>query len=221
MPEREHLKSTWFLDFEHDAVQDFVRRHTQEGMDDREKMQALYHAVRDGFRYDPYRLDFRRESLKSSHLCQRDHGYCVEKAALYASTLRAVGIPARLFFGDVRNHIGTDRLSEILGTDLLIFHGSTEVWNGRMWVKATPAFNKGLCDHLGVAVLEFDGSVDSIFQAFDTSGSRFMEYLREYGAFNDIPYELFMDAIEIGYNLEGLRGQVIDLKSLKRRRSNG
>lgn len=221
MPDSQQLAPTWFLDFNHPDVQSFVQRHVEEGMSKLEQTVALYYAVRDGFRYDPYRLDFSKEALKSSHLCLRDYGYCVEKAALYTSTLRAIGVPARLFFGDVRNHLGTARLEAFLKTDRLIFHGCTEVWNGQHWVKATPVFNRELCERLGVEALDFDGEHDAVFQAYDTSGGRFMEYLHEHGSFDDVPYDLFLDSIETGYQIGQLKGKKIDLKALIHEASQG
>ena len=208
------LQSTDFLDFEHPAVQAFVAEHVEDAMTHAQKRDALYIAVRDGFRYDPYILDFRPTGLKASDLIlrEREAGYCVEKAVLYAAALRAVGIPSRLFFGDVKNHIAVDKLVQILGTDRLVFHGGTEVWNGTKWVKATPAFNKELCNRFGVPALEFDGVHDSMFQAYDTSGARFMEYLKDYGTFEDMPFDLYLDTLEEVYGLQGLRGTVLNLR---------
>ena len=67
------------------------------------------------------------------------------------------------------------------------------------WVKATPAFNKRLCDFLGVDPIEFDGTSDAIFQEYDRAGNVFMEYLHDYGAFDDVPYELFLDELDKHY----------------------
>lgn len=202
------------MDFEHPAVQAFVAEHVEDTMTSAQKRDALYIAVRDGFRYDPYVLDFRPEGLRASDLVLRERGsgYCVEKAVLYAAALRAVGIPSRLFFGDVKNHIAVDKLVQILGTDRLVFHGGTEVWNGTEWVKATPAFNQELCDRFGVPPLAFDGEHDSMFQAYNDSGARFMEYLKDYGTFNDLPYDLYLNTLEEVYGLHGLRGKVLNLR---------
>jgi hypothetical protein len=47
-----------------------------------------------------------------------------------------------------------------------------------------------LCHFLNVATLEFDGTQDAIFQEFDNKGNVFMEYLHDYGDFDDMPYDL-------------------------------
>jgi hypothetical protein len=65
--------------------------------------------------------------------------------------------------------------------------------------EATPAFNKRLCDFLGVEPIEFDGLSDAIFQEYDRDGNVFMEYLHDYGAFPDVPYEMFLDELDKHY----------------------
>ena len=66
-------------------------------------------------------------------------------------------------------------------------------------MKATPVFNKGLCDKLGVEALDFDGENDNIFQPHSKEGSPFMEYLHDYGVFEEVPYELFMAELQKHY----------------------
>ncbi|MCM4159825.1 transglutaminase domain-containing protein [Antarcticibacterium flavum] len=193
------LKPTEFLDSGHPAVQEFVEKHTSGFIGDVEKLEALYYAVRDGFRYDPYRLDFSREAMRASHLTGREYGYCVEKSGLFAAAARVIGVPARMGFANVRNHIGTARLEEVLQTNVLVFHGFAEVYIGGRWIKMTPVFNKELCERLGVAPLEFNAHKDVIFQEFDRRGGKFMEYLHDYGRFEDIPYEFFMSELQRHY----------------------
>ena len=132
-------------------------------------------------------------------MLRRDYGYCVEKANLLGACARALGIPARLGFANVRNHIGTARLEKMLRTDVLVFHGYVELYLEEHWVKATPAFNAALCRRLGVAPLAFDGRHDSLFQQYDSSGGKFMEYLHDYGTFPDVPRELFIDELKKHY----------------------
>jgi transglutaminase-like putative cysteine protease len=151
------------------------------------------------WRYNPYQLDFRPAMMTASALLQRSDGHCVEKATLYAALCRAVGIPSRLRFANVRNHIGTARLEEFLGSNLLVFHGMAEVELEGRWVKATPAFNKELCVHLGVQPLEFDGQEDSVFQEYDPQAGRFMQYEHDYGSFDDLPRDLMISSIKAHY----------------------
>ncbi len=192
---QEYLQPTEFLDFDQESVREFAEKNIVGAKNETEKAIALYRAVRDGFQYNPYILDLRREGLKASNLLSRNRGYCVEKAVLLAAAARAVNVPSRLSFYIVRNHIATERLERALKKNYLVFHGAAEVFLNGNWLKTTPAFNAGLCKYLGVAPLEFDGTRDSIFQEYDHQGNVFMEYLHEYGAFGDLPYEMYLEEL--------------------------
>lgn len=187
-PAPEYLQATALVDSDHPAVQAFARQHGQ-GATDVERAVALYLAVRDGFRYDPYQLDLTPAGMSASSVLERGHGWCVPKTVLLAACYRAVGIPARLGFADVRNHMSTERMRRTMKTDLFVWHGYTDVWLEGQWVKATPAFNIELCERFGLLPLEFDGRSDSIYHPFDRSGQRHMEYLNHRGVFADLPLE--------------------------------
>ena len=195
----EYLRPTHFLDSDHAAVREYAERHTDGLTNDIDRAVALYYAVRDDFQYDPYVLDLRRSAMKASTVLTKTRAYCVEKAMLLAAAARSVEIPSRLSFYIVRNHIATERLAKALEKDYLVFHGAAEMLLDGKWIKATPAFNKRLCDFLGVEPIEFDGKSDAIFQEYDRKGNVFMEYLHDYGAFDDVPYELFLDELDKHY----------------------
>ncbi|WP_411030940.1 transglutaminase-like domain-containing protein [Spongiimicrobium sp. 3-5] len=194
-----YLEPTYFIDSDHPRIIAFSEAITKDRITEREKVIALFNAVRDGLFYNPYYLDFRKEALVASAICNKRTAYCIEKAILLCACLRATKIPARLNFGNVRNHIAVDRLTEVLKTDVLVFHGCTEVFLDDKWIKITPAFNKSLCNKLDVPVLEFDGYTDAVFQQFDNDGRTFMEYLHSYGSFADMPYELSLSEITKHY----------------------
>jgi transglutaminase-like putative cysteine protease len=126
-------------------------------------------------------------------------GYCVAKAVLLAAVFRQQNIPARLGFADVTNHLSTRKLQEIMGTDLFIYHGYTEVFLNKKWVKTTPAFNLSLCMRFNVKPLEFDGKHDSLFHEFDILGQKHMEYIFDHGNFADLPFERIFSAYENKY----------------------
>lgn len=192
---KEYLQPTEFLDFEQKSVREFAEKTVAGAKNDTERAVALYYEVRDRFQYNPYIIDLRREGLTASNLLTRSRGYCVEKAVLLAAAARAVDVPSRLSFYIVRNHIATERLEKALKKNYLVFHGAAEVFLNGKWLKTTPAFNAGLCKYLNVAPLEFDGTEDSIFQEYDHQGNVFMSYLHEYGAFSDLPYELYLEEL--------------------------
>jgi hypothetical protein len=81
----------------------------------------------------------------------------------------------------------------------LVFHACADIYLNGNWVKATPAFNVELCEHLGVQPMEFDGIHDSIFQQYDKKGEVFMEYLHDYGTFHDVPHDMFVMLLHKNY----------------------
>lgn len=184
----EHLQPGRFVDSDHPDVIAFSREHAGDGSP-RERAVRLYYAVRDRFRYDPYGIQFTEEGMKASAVLRRGTGFCVTKAALLAACCRVQGTPARLGFADVRNHLASEKLLRLMGTDLFVYHGFTELYLSGRWVKATPAFNLSLCEAFKVLPLEFDGRTDSLLHPFDATGRRHMEYVRERGSRDDVPVE--------------------------------
>jgi transglutaminase-like putative cysteine protease len=178
-----------YVDSDHPAVISFARRVAGTATTPHDIALKLYYAVRDEFLYDPYHFDTSIDGLKASHVIAAGRGFCVPKAALLAAAARVLGVPSRLGYADVRNHLTSKRLYDMMGTDLFVFHGYTELWLDGQWIKATPAFNRSLCVKAGIRPLEFDGSADSVFHEFDVSGRRHMEYVRDHGAYVDLPRE--------------------------------
>ncbi len=166
---------------------------------DEERAVRLFHVVRDGIRYDPYAVSRDPGDYRASTVLTRPAAYCIPKAVLLTALARGVGIPARLGFADVRNHLASEKLLARLGTDLFVFHGFTEFWLARRWVKATPAFNIELCERFGVRPLEFDGRSDALFHEYSADGRRHMEYVAQRGSFADLPLEEIMRAFAIHY----------------------
>ena len=180
------LAATPLIDSDHPAVQAFAAEHAR-GASDRERAVALYYAVRDGFRYDPYRIDLSPKGMRASTVIVNGYGWCVPKGALLAAVARAAGIPARVGYADVRNHLSTERLRQVMQTDIFIWHGYTDLWIDGAWRKATPAFNIELCERFGLLPLEFDGVSDSLYHPYDRAGNRHMEYVHQRGSFDDMP----------------------------------
>lgn len=208
-PTPRHLSATPQINSGHPAVVLFAQAHAQ-GADDREKAVALYLAVRDRVRYDPYRIDLSERGMTASTVLAQGYGWCVPKAVLLAAVARASNIPARLGFADVKNHLSTAKLRQTMKTDVFAWHGYTELWIDGAWRKATPAFNIELCDKFGLLPLEFDGVHDSLYHAFDRAGRQHMEYVNEHGSFDDLPLKqiqaVFAEvypSISAGQRIEG------------------
>ena len=194
-----YLESSYFFDFENNSIQKLISEFTEKPLTDKEKTIGLYTKVRDDWKYDPYSISLAKENFRASSIAQRTTGNCVEKSILLIAGLRAMGIPARLHLGKVKNHIAVDRLTEKFGSNELTPHGMVNVFLDNKWLKMSPAFNKSLCEKLNVAPLEFDGENNSFLQAYNSSGNRFMEYTDDYGHFEDVPLEFMKKNIKEHY----------------------
>ncbi len=177
----------------------FAREAAGPAADSLTRAVRLYYAVRDDIIYTPY-CDFSDPAtFRASAVLEHRAGFCVGKASLLTAAARAAGVPARIGFADVRNHLCTPKLRALMGTDTFVYHGYTDLYLDGRWVKATPAFNRELCEKFGVKALEFDGREDSLFQPFDAAGRRHMEYLRDRGARADVPVAEIMAAFAEHY----------------------
>jgi transglutaminase-like putative cysteine protease len=185
----DYLSATRFVDIGDPAIQAFARKALANAQTAKAKALALYGAVRDGIQYDPY-VDFMDPAaFRASAVLRAGKGFCVGKSALLAASARAAGIPARPGYADVRNHLTSKRLKELVEGDIFYWHSYTELNIDGKWVKCTPAFDAVLCERARITPLDFDGINDSLFHPFDQAGRRHMEYLHDRGAFADVPFE--------------------------------
>lgn len=191
-----------FVESDSLEVQGFVTsalRDLPVGATNRDKAIRLFEAVRDDIRYDPYCFALDEDSYRASRIAGAEAAFCVPKAILLAACLRAVGIPAALGFADVRNHLNTPKLQELMETDLFIYHGYVQLWLGNEAYKVTPAFNMELCERFGVKPLVFDGYHDALFHEFDEQNHRHMEYVNDRGLYFDAPMGEFLVAFKETY----------------------
>jgi transglutaminase-like putative cysteine protease len=200
------LATTWFIDHDHVAVRRFAETAVRDADTSTECAIALFHAVRDGIRYDPYGISDDPGAFRASAVVASEQNWCVPKSVLLVAASRHLGIPARLGFADVRNHLTSEKLAQKMGTDLFAWHGYAELLlpdpsNGDAaprWFKLSSAFNIELCERFGVKVLEFDGTHDALMHPYDCAGNRHMEYVNERGSYDDLPLEeILADFAEI------------------------
>ncbi|MCH7515446.1 MAG: transglutaminase domain-containing protein [Bacteroidetes bacterium] len=166
---------------------------------DVEKAILLYNAVRDDIYYDPYNVKLEPERMSASYTLSVKRNYCIPKATLLAAVARAVGIPSRLGFADVKNHLTTEKFRTLMRTDVFAYHGYTELYLNDRWVKATPTFNRSLCEKFHIKPLEFDGRNDSIFHEYDEKGNKHMEYIRDHGQYADVPLDDIIQSFKKHY----------------------
>ena len=198
---KQYTEETFHFDFSNEKIQNTLAFLNRQGpLTEKELAIKAYLYVRDTWSYYPYRFSLINEDWKASELITHKKGHCIDKVVILIAILRAAHIPARLGLAKVKNHIAVDHIVEKFGSDVLVPHGYIEIYLNNKWIKATPAFNKELCELLNVHVLEFDGVNDSVFQEFDQTGNQvFMEYLEDYGTFNEVPLPLMLELMREHY----------------------
>jgi len=203
-----YLRPTDLIDSDHPAVQAHARETLGDAVDQVEQAVRLYLSVRDGIRYDPYSPFHLPEHYQASKVLERRRSFCIPKAALLCALGRASGIPTRIGFADVRNHLATKQLLDYLGSNLFVYHGFVELFLEGKWVKATPAFNRELCERHHVPPMEFTGREDSLFHPYDLENRKYMEYVAYHGTNADIPVAEILAAWRRAYGEERIEGWI-------------
>ncbi|MCK0165404.1 transglutaminase-like domain-containing protein [Marinobacter sp. S6332] len=195
-----YLQPTEYFDYNQPELKDWIASQLEGVPDDEvEQAKALYLAVRDSVSYNPYVFRPEPKTFSASYALKTGESYCIPKAVLLGAAARAIGIPSRLGLADVRNHLSSPKLIEWLRSDIFRMHGFIELYLNGHWVKATPAFNKQLCELMKVEPLEFDGVNDSVFQEYTESGKAHMEYVNDHGVFDDVPHDFILSGIKAAY----------------------
>ena len=206
MEHEEFLRPGKFVDSSHPAVIAYAHENAGKAETVLRRVLNFYYSIRDSIRYDPYMPIADPASYRASDTVITKRGWCVPKAALMAACCRIYGIPARPGYADVKNHLATDRLLDLLGTDVFAWHSYCDIYIDGKWVKATPAFNLSLCKKFGLKPLEFDGKDDSLFHEFDQDGNKHMEYLQDRGQFADVPFEKILSTFKKIYKPDYITG---------------
>lgn len=216
----EYTKPTFHFNYLNDNIQNiYLKLKGNEILSKKEFAIKAYNFVRDTWPYNPYRFSLINDDWKASEIVTHKTGHCLDKAIILITLLRAHSIPSRLGLAKVKNHIAIDDILKKFGSDVLVPHGYVEVFLTNKWIKVTPAFNKELCEMLKVNTLEFDGEHNSMFQEFDQTGTRiFMEYLEDYGIFNEVPLTYMLQLMTTHYPSivkKGIQlGEVLNLRTL-------
>jgi len=192
-----YLTPTYFFDFEHEHIQNILHEFQSDSLSQKEKAIQVYLKIRDGWRYNGYLINLNKEAYRASEISQKSEGHCID--ILLTTCLRGLAIPARVHLAKVKNHIAAETLTKKLGTNELTPHGMVDVFLEKNWVKSCPAFNASLCEKCNVAPLDFDGKSDSVFQEYNRGGNEFMEYVEDYGHFEDLPLDFILQNMKEHY----------------------
>jgi len=195
----EFLAPARYVDSDAPTIIAFAQAAAGEDGDALARVLRLYRAVRDDIIYDPYVDLSDRANFRASGVLAAGRAFCIGKAALLAAACRVIGVPARVGYADVRNHLSSPRLTEHMGTDVYVWHSYADILIDGAWVKATPTFNSTMCRRIGLEPLAFDGRSDSLLHPYDSSGRLYMQYLTDRGTYADVPYDAIMAAFRAHY----------------------
>ncbi len=193
------LRPTEFMDYNSPVVRDFVRTCVSDDLDVTANVIRLYYKVRDSIWYDTHNVLFEPSFFTASNTVTNGFGFCVPKAILLAAAARSIGVPSRLGYVDVTNHLATEKVKKQMRSNVFVFHSYAELYLDGKWVKATPAFNISLCEKFDVEPLDFNGKDDSLFQQYNRHGEKYMEYVKDHGVFDDLPFDKMMDSFMSAY----------------------
>ena len=195
-----------YINSDHALIIDKADSLTHQLSDEREKSIALFYFVRDSIRYNPYINFLDKEVYIASTILKTESTFCVPKAVLLVALSRAAGIPARIGFADIRNHLMPQKMTDILGGDVIYGHGFAELYLNDEWIMATPAYDKKLCEDNGFVVTDFDAKSHNKLPATDTAGRKHIEYLRYTERYEDLPFEwltkYYIDTVPSFKNIE-------------------
>ena len=203
---RKYLKPTYSIDHNDRSIiekaRELVRDIPEEN--DIEKGVKLFYFVRDEIQYVvKYNNDYySKKNMKATATLERGYGYCIQKAVLLAALARVVGIPSRLHFNDIINHMTSKKYQDYVGNDKFLYHGYTELFLGGKWIEANVAFDKELCERKNWPIVEFDGIKPGLFAHHDDSVKPFIDYIKDHGSFATVPYPRILIAWMFGYGLK-------------------
>jgi transglutaminase-like putative cysteine protease len=184
-----YLTATFFIDCDQAAIKEKSRELTANIEGAKEKSIRLFYFVKDEIRYNIYTPRPGDSDFKASHVLDIGEGYCVQKAILLVALARAAGIPARLRFAEIQNHLTPAEMVEKRGSNIFPWHGLTELFINGRWVKATPTYDLKYCKKMGVPPVDFDGENDAMLPSQAEDGRLNVEYRLDRGFFDDLPLD--------------------------------
>ncbi|UCG82671.1 MAG: transglutaminase domain-containing protein [Dehalococcoidia bacterium] len=177
---------------------------------DREKAIALFYFVRDEIKHDPYATGMEYNRYKASLTLESGQGFCSHKSILLTALARAVGIPARLGFVAIHDHLMSDAFRKMIGgTNILPLHGYAELNIDGKWVHASPSYDLAVCQKNWYVPVEFDGINDAKDSPYDQEGRVHVEHIKDHGTFDDLPWDWMWEYLrehvaEQGFNWDEL-----------------
>jgi len=184
-----YLKATPIIDCDHSTIKEKADELTKSQKEVKEKARSLFYFVRDEIKYNPYMPRYLPEHFRAGDTLLRKDGFCVQKAVLLVALSRAVGIPARIGFAVIRNHLLPEKMAKMIHGNTLPDHGYAELYLKDRWIKATPVFDLEMCQKNRIVPVEFDGENDAKFHSHNQDGQLHIEYVLNRGPYEDVPLD--------------------------------
>jgi transglutaminase-like putative cysteine protease len=147
-----------------------------------------------------YKGSWDLNDYRASKVLKDGEGYCVQKSILLAALARAAGIPTRFILAAIRNHKAPPEVIAAMGNNLFFPHIYDEFYIDDRWLKAAPTFDRYLCQRINVPTVEFNGDCDAVLPAHDFKGQMYIEYVEDFGTFEDMPWEFIMKTLPRFYD---------------------
>lgn len=214
-----YLQPTEFFDFNKTKVRRKAFEITENINDETEKIQALFYWVRDNIKYNMMSyIPQVKANFKASVTLRRGYGFCVSKSILLSTFARAINIPARIHLVDIINHKISQKVIDFMGTNIMHYHGYSEIYLKDRWFKLAPIFDKETAQKAGFLPLnEFDGENDALFSHYDINSDLFVEYIEDRGIWADLPLDRIEKVFTEKYGSlfeEGLNAKPIEDKKI-------
>jgi transglutaminase-like putative cysteine protease len=197
-----HLAANDIFETEHPRIRALVAPLVSAASSTADLARRIFELARDSAVYSPYVPFYERAHYRATATLDRGRGFCVQKGVVLVTLARAVGIPARLVFVDMRNHRAPQHLIDILGSDLFTWHCYGRLHIDGHWLDATPAFDRPLCEEYDLPLVEFDGRTSAIFPATDQAGRTYVEYVTPRGVYDDLPLKPMLAAWDSVYGAQ-------------------
>jgi transglutaminase-like putative cysteine protease len=186
---KSYLKPTPIIDCDHRTIKEKADELTKSQKEVKEKARTLFYFVRDEIKYNPYMPRYLPEHFRASDTLVRKNGFCVQKAVLLVALSRAVGIPARIGFAVIKNHLMPEKMANMLHGNVLPEHGYAELFLNDRWIRVTPVFDLEMCQKNRIVPVEFDGENDAKFHSQNQDGQLHIEYVMDRGPYEDVPLD--------------------------------
>ncbi len=215
-----YLSPSELFDFDKESVKGKALEIIQNSKTDAEKASALFYWVRNEIKYNMRTyIPFDKRNFIASETLNRKHGFCVSKSILLSTFARAAGIPARIHLVDLINHKISQKVIDFMETNIMYYHGYSELYLNNKWVKLTPSFDPETSIKGGfIPMVEFDGEHDAVFPKFDNEGNKYGEYVLDRGVHADLPLDEIDVVFERFYPKYAIIKNAINKKMLKKRK---